>query len=150
MLAFLDETDLLTLHGTDEKSPRKDTKSLQFTDLSMNFEYGAMPTQGLLLVEIKPPIKVRSGSRHDLIKLANEMKDSLDQTVGDGMDDPSIAVLALLIEGFRSTLFVMDLQYQGVYRLIPLSVFYIPRDGNDLVVLSSCYEALGTMQVKDF
>ena len=70
-----------------------------FTDLSMNFDHGSMPTEGLLLVEIKPPQKVYNGSRPDLVKLANEMKDSLDKMIEDGIDDPEITVLGVLIKG---------------------------------------------------
>ena len=91
------------IHRTDEKAPSKSEdsgkKSYLFTDLSVNFEYGRMPTEGLLLVEIKPPQKVYNGSRPDLIKLANEMKDSLDKMIDDGIDDADITVLGLLIEG---------------------------------------------------
>ncbi|KAI9497240.1 hypothetical protein BDB00DRAFT_805634, partial [Zychaea mexicana] len=136
---------------TDGRAHREKTESsgkggYQFSDLSVNFEYGLMPKQGLLIVEIKPPHKVRTGSRPDLVKLANEMKDSLDKMVQDGVDNPKITILGLLVEGFRCTLFVMDLKYQAVYRLIPLAVFYIPRDLHDFDVLSSSFEALVTMR----
>ncbi|KAI9497237.1 hypothetical protein BDB00DRAFT_805617 [Zychaea mexicana] len=151
VLSFLEETDMTTRVGTDGRAHREKTESsgkggYQFSDLSVNFEYGLMPKQGLLIVEIKPPHKVRTGSRPDLVKLANEMKDSLDKMVQDGVDNPKITILGLLVEGFRCTLFVMDLKYQAVYRLIPLAVFYIPRDLHDFDVLSSSFEALVTMR----
>ncbi|KAI9258961.1 hypothetical protein BDA99DRAFT_538879 [Phascolomyces articulosus] len=154
MLSFLDETRLLTRKGvlitfilvfkTDKKTPRKpenaDKKGYFFTDLSMHFEYGAIPTERLLLVEIKPTYKAHNGSRPDLVKFANEMKDSLEKMIEDHIDDPEITVLGVLIEeieivtwgiiiGFRSTLLVMGLHYQGIYCVLP-----------------SCYEALKTLQ----
>ncbi|KAI7848155.1 hypothetical protein BDC45DRAFT_323126 [Circinella umbellata] len=130
MLPFFRETHLLTRIGTDGKASRKETKNNDkkgyvFPDLSMNYECGAMPVQRLLIAEIKPPHKVRTGSRPDFIKLAIQMKDSIDKMINDGVDDPEITVSGLLIEGFRCTLFVMDLKYQKIYRLIPLQVFYI-------------------------
>ncbi|KAI9493185.1 hypothetical protein BDB00DRAFT_788228 [Zychaea mexicana] len=136
---------------TDGKASRKEKetnhkKGYVFPDLSMNFECGAMPMQRLLIAEIKPPHKVRTGSRPDLIKLALQMKDSIDKMINDGVDDPEITVSGLLIEGFRCTLFVMDLKYQKIYRFIPLQVFYIPRDRHDFGVLLHSFKALSTME----
>ncbi|KAI8141106.1 hypothetical protein BJV82DRAFT_188390 [Fennellomyces sp. T-0311] len=104
ILPFLEETDLTTTKGTDGKTRKKDAedvakKGYQFSDLSINFEYGAMPQQALLIAEIKAPHKVRTGSRPDLVKLANQMKDAIDKMVDDSMDDKEITVLGLLIEG---------------------------------------------------
>ena len=58
-----------------------------------------MPEQGLVITEIKPPTKMKSGSRPDLVKLGNEMKDSIDKMVNDGFDNKDISVFGLLIEG---------------------------------------------------
>ncbi|KAI7859195.1 hypothetical protein BDC45DRAFT_564670 [Circinella umbellata] len=74
MLAFLDEIHILTRKGTDEKAPSQSEhsskKSYLFTDLSVNFEDGWMPTE-----------------------------DSLDKMIEDGIDDADITVLGLLIKG---------------------------------------------------
>ncbi|KAG2215407.1 hypothetical protein INT45_010427 [Circinella minor] len=155
-LPFIDETELVTCCGTDGQAQgsaeRRDSvdgnkSTSRYSDLSMNFSFDSMPEQGLLIVEIKPFEKVKNGSRPDFIKLANEMKDAIDKMVKDGMDDENITVLGVLIEGFKCTLFVMDLMYQATtYRLVLLSVFYIPRDRHDLYVLLSSYEALATMR----
>ncbi|KAI7849662.1 hypothetical protein BDC45DRAFT_520098 [Circinella umbellata] len=64
MLPFFRETHFLTRIGTDGKkaSCRETgsnyTKGYVFPDLSMNYEWRAMPVQCLLVAEIKPPHKV--------------------------------------------------------------------------------------------
>ncbi|KAI8146886.1 hypothetical protein BJV82DRAFT_596837 [Fennellomyces sp. T-0311] len=149
ILPFLEETELTRLKGTDGEAygSKRTKKNGGFSDLSVNFECGMMPSQGLLIVEIKPPHKVKNGSRPDLVKLGNEMKDALDKMVKDGIDDKEITVIGVLIEGFRCTIFVMDLMYQATYRLIPLSIFYLPRDRHDFDCLGNTFEALVTMRV---
>ncbi|KAG2221185.1 hypothetical protein INT45_007762 [Circinella minor] len=107
-LPFIDETETTTRCGTDGQaqgsSERRNSvgssKSTgRFSDLPVNFSFGSMPEQGLVIVEIKPVEKVKNGSRPDFAKLANEMKDALDKMVRDGMDDEDITVLGVLIEG---------------------------------------------------
>ncbi|KAG0166765.1 hypothetical protein DFQ29_000852 [Apophysomyces sp. BC1021] len=105
-----------------------------------------MPEEGLLIVEIKPPKKTRNGQRPDFIKLCNEMKDATDKLIKDGMDDVDITVIGVLVEGYRCTLLVMDLLYHAIYRLIPLTIFYLPRDRYDFAVLTDTFEALATMR----
>ncbi|KAI7859192.1 hypothetical protein BDC45DRAFT_531094 [Circinella umbellata] len=106
MLAFLDETHILTRKGTDETAPSK--------------------------------------SEHS------------DKMIEDGIDDADITVLGLLIEDRAhnqpcynriSKYFICyGFALSSIYRLVPLSVYYIPRDRNDFSVLLSCYEALCTLQ----
>lgn len=68
--------------------------------MQVNFDYAAkMPKEALLIIEIKAPKKIKNGSRPDIVKLANEMKDALDQMIKDGLDDPEITVIGILIEG---------------------------------------------------
>ena len=89
----------------------------------MSFEYGAMPTEGLLLIEIKPPNKVRNGSRPDLVKLANEMKNSLDKLIDDKLDDPEITVLGVLIEGKLQIPHIYHKRNLRYYHRIPMHLF---------------------------
>ncbi|KAI7853080.1 hypothetical protein BDC45DRAFT_606962 [Circinella umbellata] len=154
-LPFFDETDLTTRSGTDGQAQVSEERcgsidgskgTCRFSDLSINFSFGSMPEQGLAIVEIKPPEKVRNGSRPDFIKLANEMKDSIDKMVNDGMDDADISVVGVLVEGFKCTMFVMDLKYQATYRLIPLSIFYLPRSRQGFYVLPFAYESLAILR----
>ncbi|KAI9496745.1 hypothetical protein BDB00DRAFT_868962 [Zychaea mexicana] len=74
--------------GTDGQA--QGSADLRFSDLSINFAYSGLREQGLLITEIKPPHKIRTGSRPDLVKLANEMKASIDKMVEDGCDDKDI------------------------------------------------------------
>ncbi|KAG2219319.1 hypothetical protein INT45_003141 [Circinella minor] len=144
ILPFTKETDKTIRKGTDGQA--QGSKDLKFSDLSINFKYGTMPEQGLVITEIKPPAKVKSGSRPDLVKLGNEMKDAIDKIVIDGFDNKDISVLGILIEGFRCTLFGMDLTYQATYRLVPISVFFIPQDRHDFARLPNCFSAISTMR----
>ena len=63
------------------KDSDEDKKAYVFPDLSMDFDYGGMPTQHLLMCEIKPPHKIRTGSRPDFVKLANQMKNTIDTNI---------------------------------------------------------------------
>ena len=65
----------------------------------MIYDYGGCPKQGLVVVEIKPPMKVLDSNRPDFIKLANEMKDSIGKMVKSGYVDDRITVLGVLVEG---------------------------------------------------
>ena len=72
---------------------------MKLSNLSINFKYGVMPEQGLVITEIKSPGKIKPGSRSDLVKLGNEMKDSIDKIVIDGFDDKDNSAFGILIEG---------------------------------------------------
>ena len=68
-------------------------------DLSVFFDYGNLPQEQLVLIEIKSPTKMNNGKRPDYVKLGNEMKAAIDKMIMDGLDDESIPVIGLLIEG---------------------------------------------------
>ncbi|KAG2223554.1 hypothetical protein INT45_000874 [Circinella minor] len=102
LLPFFKETDMITRKGTDSQitgSKTRRGKVGRFADLSMVFDFADIPNQTLVIVEIKPPVKVADGSRPDFIKLANEMKDSIDNYIKEGFDDDEIFVTGILIEG---------------------------------------------------
>ncbi|KAI7856005.1 hypothetical protein BDC45DRAFT_70134 [Circinella umbellata] len=132
-------------HSEEDKKKGK-KKIGRFADLSMIYDYGDCPKQGLVVVEIKPPMKTLDGSRPDFVKIANEMKDSMDKMVKDGYDDDEITILGVLVEGFTCTLFIMDLVYKAIYRMIPLSVFYLPRSHHDYSVLPATFESMITLK----
>ncbi|CAG8697679.1 6267_t:CDS:2, partial [Scutellospora calospora] len=77
----------------------------------------------------------------DFVKLGNEMKDILDKCINNGVDNKN-----LIICGFQCRLFVMDLKYEAIYRMILLGKFYLPRDNSDFSVLPTSIERL--MQIK--
>ena len=85
-------------HSEEDKKKGK-KKIGRFADLSMIYDYGDCPKQCLVLVEIRPPMKILDGSRPDFVKIANEMKDSIDKMVKDGYDDDKITILGVLVEG---------------------------------------------------
>ena len=60
-----------------------------------------MPEEGLLIVEIKSPHRVKNGEPPDFIRLANAMKDTIDKMIRDGLDDFEVPVLGVLSEGKR-------------------------------------------------
>ncbi|KAI9494564.1 hypothetical protein BDB00DRAFT_787159 [Zychaea mexicana] len=101
LLPFFKETDLITRKGTDGQvtgSKARRGKVGRFADLSMVFEFAGMPEQTLVIVEIKAPSKVADGSRPDFIKMANEMKDSIDNFIEEGFDDDEIFATGILVE----------------------------------------------------
>ncbi|KAG2228333.1 hypothetical protein INT45_011125 [Circinella minor] len=101
ILPFLKENGMLSRRGTDGKVPGivNEKKDIQFADLSVFFEYGEdLPEEGLVMVEIKPPVKVNNGQRPDYVKLGNELKSCIDKMVKDGLDEEDIIVTGVLIE----------------------------------------------------
>ena len=120
------------------ESAEKGKNKQMFSDLSLLYDFGTMPQQGLVIVEIKPPLKAKNDSRPDLVKLAIEMKElAIDKMVADKMDNKNITVVGDLIEGTTDEVaaavfliytsrfpIVIDLMYQAIYRLIPLSMFF--------------------------
>lgn len=103
------------------------------------------------------------------------MKDAIDKIIHDGVEE-DVAVCGLLVEGnnifnnygyfngfdldmlnfckhnfckhrLPMYLFVMDLRYHAVYRMIQLGVFYLPRDRYNFRVLPDAFEILHQAQV---
>lgn len=70
----------------------------RFADFSMAYTYGDIK-QTLLITEVKPPKKCRNGHRPDLYKLGNEMKDTMDKIIKDGIHNEKIVCIGLLVEG---------------------------------------------------
>ncbi|KAI9494574.1 hypothetical protein BDB00DRAFT_787165 [Zychaea mexicana] len=146
LLPFFKETDLITRKGTDGQvtgSKVRRGKVGRFVDLSMVFEFAGMPEQTLVIVEIKAPSKVADGSRPDFIKMANEMKDSIDNFIEEGFDDDEIFATGILVE-----VFVMDPKYQATYHLMPRCIFYLPQSWHNFNVLPEAYEAMVAVRFK--
>ncbi|KAG0162589.1 hypothetical protein DFQ30_001683 [Apophysomyces sp. BC1015] len=150
-IPFLQETRFIKRNGCDarlDSSKRRrilngESRTSRFADLSMKYQYGDLE-ELLLAIEVKPPKKLRKMRRPDFTKLANEMKDSIDKMIGDGLNSSEITCLGILVEGHKCTLLVMDLRFHFVYRLFPVSVFHLPQDHNDFWRLVDVYEALDT------
>jgi len=102
--------------------------------------------QHLLVAEVKSPKHSSKALPDDLVKLGNEMKDSLDKMLDDGIDARDMVICGLHVQGLRCSLFTMDLKYDGVYRMILLDRFYLPRDHYDFILFQKAAEVL--MQAK--
>ncbi|CAG8775596.1 19886_t:CDS:2, partial [Gigaspora rosea] len=85
----------------------------------------------LLASEIKSPRHMSSKKidflNCDLVKLGNEMKDMLDKCIEDG---------------FQCSVFIMDLKFDAIYRMIPLRKFFLPQNIHNLNIIAIAIEEL--------
>ncbi|CAO3589344.1 unnamed protein product [Absidia cylindrospora] len=89
------------------------------TDYTVFYRTRLSQEFGLFGVEVKPPGKSSSGQlQSDTLKLAKEMKRMVDFLVDSGVD--SVIVGGMLVEGASCSTYIMDLNFDGVYRMIQL------------------------------
>ncbi|CAG8688624.1 4033_t:CDS:2, partial [Funneliformis mosseae] len=104
----------------------------------------------LLVSEIKPARYMSSKETNfvdfDLIKIGNEMKNMLDKCIKNGVKTKDLSICSILVEGFQCSVFVMDLKFDAIYRMILLGKFFLPQNVHNLNVLSIAIEEL--MQIK--
>ncbi|KAI9254065.1 hypothetical protein BY458DRAFT_521345 [Sporodiniella umbellata] len=100
-------------------------------------------SQLVFLMECKPP---RANPSDDFVKMANCLKDCLDKAIKDGADHSVLTVCGLLCESSRCKVFSMDLKYHGMYRLIEIGTFYLPRDHNNLDVMLGAFQVMNQCQ----
>ncbi|CAG8580638.1 1362_t:CDS:10 [Funneliformis caledonium] len=104
----------------------------------------------LLVSEIKPTRYMSSKETNfvdfDLIKIGNEMKNMLDKCIKNGVKTKDLSICSILVEGFQCSVFVMDLKFDAIYRMILLGKFFLPQNVHNLNVLSIAIEEL--MQIK--
>jgi len=74
----------------------------------------------LFFVEIKPNKTSNALVSEDLISLGKTMKSAIDKSIKDGADD--LVICGMQIIGFLGRAYVMDLQFEGVYRMILIGV----------------------------
>ncbi|RUP47319.1 hypothetical protein BC936DRAFT_145863 [Jimgerdemannia flammicorona] len=97
----------------------------------------------LFVAEIKSPKhRGRSDLLDDKAKLGNEMKDSLDMMIDDGIENDDVIICGLLVQGFRYSVYTIDLKYDGVYRMALLGQFFLPRDNHDFWGLANAIQIL--------
>jgi len=100
-------------------------------------------TEYLLTVEVKSPRHHKNSVLDDdTVKIGNEMKDALDKMIDDGIESKDVTICGLLVQGFRCSMFIMDLRYDAIYRMVLLGCFYLPRDHYDFGVLLRAIEVL--------
>ncbi|CAG8634169.1 8224_t:CDS:10 [Ambispora leptoticha] len=95
----------------------------------------------LLIGEIKPP-KVRDAlSAVDLVYLGKTMKNALDKSIGDGVDDLVICGIQIIGRAY-----VMDLRFDGIYRMILIGEFELPKAATSWCTILGCYRVLATIR----
>ncbi|KAG1459297.1 hypothetical protein G6F46_005517 [Rhizopus delemar] len=88
----------------------------------------------LFIIEVKKHGNYGNGNlEKDLIKLGKEMQLALDKLVLYKVENPE--VVGLLVEGIKVTAFKMDLAYNGQYRMVEMSQFFVVRDNVDDIML---------------
>ncbi|CAJ0755973.1 368_t:CDS:2, partial [Entrophospora sp. SA101] len=78
----------------------------------------------LMFIEIKPPNTKEALINEDLVYLGKTMKSALDKAIEDGLED--IVICGIQVAGFLSRCYIMDLCYEGIYRMILIGEFHIP------------------------
>ncbi|CAG8834481.1 19900_t:CDS:2, partial [Gigaspora margarita] len=97
----------------------------------------------LLISEIKPPNKGDAFVSDDLVSLGKTMKCAIDKSIEDGIDD--LVICGLQIIGFLGRSYVIDLRYDGIYRMILIGEFELPRSTGSWGILK-CYQILNTIR----
>ncbi|RUS30148.1 hypothetical protein BC938DRAFT_479797 [Jimgerdemannia flammicorona] len=84
-----------------------------------------------------------NGLFNDKAKSGNLMKDSLDKMIDDGVENKDVVVCGLLKQ---------DLRYDGVYRMITLGRFFLPRDNHDfwIIVTHTCEICVKSLRTSKF
>ncbi|CAG8563236.1 3262_t:CDS:2, partial [Cetraspora pellucida] len=79
----------------------------------------------------------------DLVALGKMMQASLDKSLDDGVD---IVICRLHVIGYIGRCYVIDLLYDGIYRLILIREFRFPEDPTTWRTLMSCFQVMATVQ----
>ncbi|RUS12567.1 hypothetical protein BC938DRAFT_478736, partial [Jimgerdemannia flammicorona] len=98
----------------------------------------------LLVGEVKPPNAKIGLVKQDLVSLGKVMKNAIDKSIEDGI--PNLVICGLHIVGFLGRAYVMDLQFDGVYRMIMIGEFEFPQGATSLGTILGCYQVLRTIQ----
>ncbi|CAO3588587.1 unnamed protein product [Absidia cylindrospora] len=115
------------------------------TDYMVSYRSSGLYEFDLLAVEVKSIGKSSSGQpQSDLIKLGKEMKRMAGWLVDTGID--KFVVGGMLIEGVSCSTYIMDLSYDGVYRMTQFADFYLLRVPSDIMLVPGIMEYI--MQLK--
>ncbi|GAA5800827.1 hypothetical protein HPULCUR_006266 [Helicostylum pulchrum] len=107
---------------------------MMIPDLALYIDPLSVINFELFIVEVKKHGNFSNGTlENDMIKLGKEMKLAVDKLITHKVDSPEI--IGLLIRGLNVTVMKMDLQYNGQYRLIEISTFFLVRDTIDDIML---------------
>ncbi|CAO3637683.1 unnamed protein product [Cunninghamella blakesleeana] len=101
----------------------------------------------LFVVEIKPIGKSSTSQpQSDFVKLGKEMKRMVDCLVNEDIE--TVQVDGILVEGIKCHTYIMDLGYDGIYRIVQIGEFNLLRDSSDILLVPKIIEYLS--QVKSF
>ncbi|CAO3641119.1 unnamed protein product [Cunninghamella blakesleeana] len=110
-------------------------------DYTVSYSPHAGITFDLLVIEVKPISKNSSSQpQSDLVKLGKEMKRMIDYLADASIEN--ISVCGVLVEGVNCFTYEMDLEYDGIYRMIQLGQFNLVRDVADILLLPKAIEYL--------
>jgi len=99
----------------------------------------------LFIVEIKPNKTSNALVSEDLVSLGKTMKCAIDKSIKDGADD--LVICGMQIIGFLGRAYVMDLRSEGVYRMILIGEFELPRGSTSWGTVLQCYQVLNIIRV---
>ncbi|KAG9293426.1 hypothetical protein G9A89_009150 [Geosiphon pyriformis] len=99
----------------------------------------------LLIGEVKPPNTRDVLIDKDLISLGKTMKNALDKSIEDGVND--MIICGFQIIGFLGRAYVMDLLFDGVYRMLMIGEFRLPEGYTSWGTILGCYQILNTIKV---
>ncbi|CAJ0915764.1 19753_t:CDS:10 [Entrophospora sp. SA101] len=94
----------------------------------------------LLIGEFKPPGTKVSLVNEDFVCLGKTMKYCLDKGIEDGMED--LVIGGLQVIGFLGHIYIMDLCFDGVYRMILLGEILFPEGIATWGTLIRCFQVL--------
>ncbi|ORE08285.1 hypothetical protein BCV72DRAFT_203949, partial [Rhizopus microsporus var. microsporus] len=81
---------------------------------------------------------------NDFVKLGKQLQVATTKLISVGVVDP--IVIGLLVEGVHAEMYVMDLSYNGIYRMINVGQFDFPRNiQNDLLLVPVRMENMSLM-----
>lgn len=80
----------------------------------------------------------------DFVKLSKEMKDSCNSIHKSGYD--SVAIVRLLLKGCCCEFYVMDHMFDGLYRMVLIEKFYLPRDRYNMSAVHTIASCFNQMQ----
>ncbi|CAO3642587.1 unnamed protein product [Mucor fragilis] len=95
----------------------------------------------LLALEAK---RIGANKSGDFLKLAKELKDSLKDIGFAGYVD--VAVVGLLLEGYRCKVFVMDHIYDFMYRMVLIDKWYLPQDRYNMSCVQSIVSTMHNLK----
>ncbi|RHZ56134.1 hypothetical protein Glove_406g14 [Diversispora epigaea] len=97
----------------------------------------------LMFAEIKPPNTRADLVNEDLVTLGKTMRASLDKSLEDGVD---LVICGLHVFGYFGRCYIIDLRYDGIYRMTLVGEFRFPEEPTTWGTLMGCFQVMATMR----